>query len=160
MWVWVAGSDRREEIRNGIEQRNLKIENRKRNLTQRTQSALRRKEKKEKRRKKREERKEKRRRARHGRRPLQKRESGFAEVEEFGAESEAFRFVGGVKNSCHQPDDAGPFGPVLQAEQESEAKNKTKTWDEGIDEEVALAGVVRTEGEMQEGDEVDSHEGD
>jgi len=30
MWVWVAGSDRREEIRNGIEKRSLKIENRKR----------------------------------------------------------------------------------------------------------------------------------
>ena len=40
------------------------------------------------------------------------------------------------------------------------AKNKTKTWDEGIDEEVALAGVVRAEGEMHERDEVDSHEGD
>ena len=27
VWVWVAGSDRREEIRNGIEKRDLKIEN-------------------------------------------------------------------------------------------------------------------------------------
>ena len=43
-------------------------------------------------------------------------ELGFAEVEEFWTESKTFGFAGGVENSYHEPDDAGPFGPVLQAE--------------------------------------------
>ena len=85
--VWFAGGDRREEIRNGFNTEGAGVG------AQRAQK----REKQE-----------------HRQECLCY--SGFAEVEEFWAEGETFGFVRGVENSNHQPDDAGPFGPVLQAE--------------------------------------------
>ncbi len=74
----------------------------------------------------------------------------FAEVEEFwaGEVGNLWFCLGGVENSYYQPKDAGPFGPVLQrAEQQSKTEDETEAGDEGVEEEVAFAGVFGAEGE-------------